>query len=272
VSLRRGERLLARAILATKTVDTAYRRFDRLRSRAVVRWATRGVMTEFNAMAYERDDVYHPATERFRRRLFPWEAAAVRDHFDPPPGRVLLGGAGGGREAFALAERGYEVVAFEPAPELAEAMADRAASMPLVRAFRAGYEDLPQLFSPSPTEEGAHLRDLGPFAAAVMGWGSFSHLATRAARIDALRVVGEATTGPLLVSFLDFGGPDVGNAGRDEDGAENFSIFIGYYHTMGVRELEELVRAAGLEIVALNTDETDSTWPHAVLRRTDESR
>jgi len=41
---------------------------------------------------------------------------------------------------------------------------------------------------------------------------------------------------------------------------------------MGVRELVELVRAAGLEIVALNIDETDSTWPHAVLRRTDESR
>lgn len=259
MKIRRREPLLARALLATRTVDSAYRLFDRARSRAVVRWASARVLAEFNAIAYESDDVYHPATASFRSRLFPWEAAALRDHFDPPPGRVLLGGAGGGREAFALAESGYEVVAFEPAPELAAAMAARAASMPLVRAFRAGYADLPRLFPAGPTGAGADVGDLGPFAVAVMGWGSFSHLPTRDARLSALKSVGAATTGPILVSFLAFGGPD--------EGADNFSIFVGYYHTVSAREFEGLAREAGLDVVALNTDETDSTWPHAILRR-----
>lgn len=266
---RRPPPLLARAILATRSVDTAYRRFDRLRSRAVVRLASDRVLAEFNALAYERDDVYHPARAAFRSRLFPWETAAIRDHFDPPPGRVLLCGAGGGREAFALAERGYEVVASEPAPELAAAMAARATTMPRVRAYRAGYEDLPQLFPARAHDEGADVAALGPFTAAVMGWGSFSHLATRAARLGALRSMAAATTGPILVSFLAFGDPSTAHrSGRGDKGSEIFSIFIGRYHTVSARELEDLSREAGLSVVALNTDETDSTWPHAILQRT----
>lgn len=268
----RRERLLARMILATRAVDTAYRRFDSARSRVVVRAVSTQVLGEFNAMAYERDDVYHPAKARFRDRLFPWEAAAVREHFPPPPGRVLLGGAGGGREAFALADRGYDVIAFEPAPELAAAMAIRADPMPLVSAFRGGYEDLPQLHPARPIDTGTELGGVGPFSAAIMGWGSFSHLATPAARRDALSAVAAATTGPILVSFLAFdteGGRAgaAGHPGRPSRAGEHFSIFIGYYHTVTRAEIEQLAREAGLEVVALNTDETDSTWPHAILRR-----
>lgn len=266
MTTRRRELLLARAILATRSVDTVYRRFDRLRSRLVVRWASDGVLAEFNTIAYERDDVYHPAQSTFRSRLFPWEAAAIQEHFPPPPARVLLGGAGGGREAFALAERGYEVVAFEPAPELAAAMAT--ASTPLVHAYRAGYEDLPRLFAARTGDTGSDLHALGTFTAAVMGWGSFSHLATHAARVDALRSVAAVTTGPILVSFLAFGEQSgTRPAGRGDKGSENFSIFIGRYHTVGARELEDLAREAGLAVVALNTDETDSAWPHAIMRR-----
>ena len=267
VTTRLGATLLARAILATKTVDRAYRLFDRARSRAVVRWASDAVLDEFNAVAYARDDTYRPETAAFRSKLFPWEAAAVRDHFDPPPGRILLGGAGGGREAFALAEQGYEVIAFEPATELAEAMAVRAVAIPLVRSYRAHYEDLPLLEPARLGDTGADVRDLAPFTAAVMGWGSFSHLASHAARVRALASLGEVTAGPILVSFLAFSSRPTGLFGAQHDRrGDVFSIFIGYYHSVTDRELEELAAAANLDVTALNTDETESTWPHAVLR------
>lgn len=260
-------KLLARAVLATKTVDSAYRLFDRARSHAVVRWASDAVLDEFNAVAYARDDTYRPETAAFRSALFPWEAAAVRDHFDPPPGRILLGGAGGGREAFALAEQGYEVVAFEPATELATAMATRADVMPLVRSYRARYEDLPLLGPARQGDTWADVRDLAPFTAAVMGWGSFSHLTSRAARVRALASLGEVTAGPILVSFLAFNSGTTGRFGAAADRrGDAFSIFIGYYHCGNERELEDLASAANLDVIAMNTDEIESTWPHAVLR------
>jgi len=265
---QRVNRLIARGILSTRAVDKVGRLFYRARSAAVVRWASPAVMTEFNALAYGRDDVYRPGTPTFRNRWFPWEAAAIREHFDPPPGRILVGGAGGGREAFALAAMGYEVVAFEPAANLAEAMAANVPESAPVQAFRAAYEDLPRLEPVDPTGTGADLKDLGPFAAAVMGWGSFSHLPSVEDRVQALRSMGEATDGPILVSFLTFRQQErVPRERRPRHWGDNFSIFIGYYHTLSEEELNELAQAAGLTVVALNTDETESTWPHAVLRR-----
>src|SRR4051794_9728091 len=106
----------------------AHRYFDKARSRAVVRWASEDVLEAFNALAYESDKAYVPGTRKFRHHLFAWETAAIGRFFPPAPARLLIGGAGGGREAFALAERGYEVVAFEPAAGLAAGMADTASS------------------------------------------------------------------------------------------------------------------------------------------------
>ena len=63
------------------------------------------------------------------------------------PGRLLIGGAGGGREAFALAARGYEVVAFEPSAALARSMVQHAPAGISVEALIGRYEDLPWLTS-----------------------------------------------------------------------------------------------------------------------------
>ena len=54
-------------------------------------------------------------------------------YFPPPPAHILVGGAGGGREAFALLERGYRVTAFEPSEALAASMAAAADGRHLVR-------------------------------------------------------------------------------------------------------------------------------------------
>lgn len=267
MTARPAHRLVARAIFATRAVDRAHRIFDRARARAVERWAPAGVRTELSVLAYQATAAYHPAAASFRSKLFPWEVAALRDYVDPPPGRILLGGAGGGREAFALAERGYEVVAFEPAPELAAEMAQYAGPGSNIRAFRAGYEDLPALRGPRPGDASADLRELGRFSAAVFGWGSYSYLMTRQAQLDALRMLGDVTEGPILVSFLTppSEGDTAGPPGRRRR-HDRFSITVGCYHMATAREFSELAAEAGLTVVALNIDETDFSWPHAILR------
>jgi hypothetical protein len=266
---RRLDRAGARLGLVTRGVDRAYRAFDRARSKAVLRWAGTAVLAEFNALAYQSDATYAPGTAHFRRHLFPWETATIRAHFPQPPARLLIGGAGGGREALALADRGYEIVAFEPAAELAAGMAEHAPATAAVQAYVAGYEDLPRLAPARPGDPAVDLRDLGTFDAGLMGWGSFSHLRDHETRVHALRAMADAVDGPLLVSFLAFR-PDGGGAQpgpRGELRADVFSVFIGYYHVGTTTELEQLARDADLSIVALDTDESESSWPHAVLQR-----
>ena len=258
-------RLLARLILATRWIDAAHSAFDKARSRAVVRMASDQVLMEFNALAYQKDSTYVPGAEQFRHHLFAWESATLRAHFPVAPARLLVGGAGGGREAFALAERGYDIVAFEPAAELAAGMADKA-STSSVRVFRGRYETLPDL---DPARSGAaegNLRALAPFDGAVMGWGSFSHLMSEESRIRALESMAAVVDGPIMVSFLAFrrSGETAGRLNRRND---VFSAFIGYYHVSSPAELRRLAGAAGLEICYLETDEAESSWPHAVLRR-----
>ena len=74
------------------------------------------LLSKYNDLTYAHSDAYHPGSSRYRDALHPWEETVVGSHFPAPPSRVLIGAAGGGREAFALARRGYAVVAFEPSP------------------------------------------------------------------------------------------------------------------------------------------------------------
>src|SRR5262245_29124446 len=103
----------ARLILATRFIDESYRLIDRARSTLVLALASDAVLARFNVLAYGRLEAYQLGSSAFRH-LFPWEKNVVATYFPPPPARVLIGGAGGGREVLALAEMGYEVVAFEP--------------------------------------------------------------------------------------------------------------------------------------------------------------
>src|SRR5262249_35221340 len=140
----------------------------------------------------------------FRRYMFPWEEKIVATYFPPPPARVLIGGAGGGREVLALAEMGYEVVAFEPSAALAAAMADRVTKELNARVYRASYEDMPRLFPARPKEPCGSLEAEPEFDAAILGWGSYSHLRTDEQRIRTLSSFARHVRGPILVSFYQF--------------------------------------------------------------------
>jgi len=269
-----GNKLLARAIRATMVVDTAARRFDRVRSALVTRFASDSVLDAYNELTYDATSVYDAGSPSFRRGLFNWEREMIALAFPKAPGRVLVGGAGGGREAFALAALGYAVVAFDPSAGLARSMAGEAQANERVESLIGRYEDLPRLVRARDGID-VDLRARAPFDAAMFGWTSYSHVRTSTARIAALRVFGELTNGPVVVSFFLAGqGPprQPGGARRIaralgfRSNGDSFTPYIGFYHHSTAAEIEDEVRQAGLELSHACYDDLDGRWPYLVLR------
>jgi hypothetical protein len=194
--------------------------------------------------------------------------------FPRPPGTVLVGGAGGGREAFALAALGYGVVAFDPSAGLARSMGREAHATGCVDALIGRYEDLPRLVSARDGSE-VDLRARAPFDAAMFGWTSYSHVRTSEARVAALRVFGELTNGPVVVSFF-LARQDqprhqrrtrrIAQALGFRSNGDSFTPYIGFYHHSTAAEVEHEVRQAGLELSHACYDDLDGRWPYLVLR------
>ena len=247
-------RASARLLRASTIVDRFYSRFDRMRTRAVLRSGGPRFYDAYNAVAYESDGTYRPADTAFRSSLFQWEESAFGERLPPPPARLLIGGCGGGREAFALAARGYNVVGFDPAPKLVGGI--RTAARPSVEAFVGRYEALP-LVRDSGSNQTVDLSRRS-FDAAILGWGSFAHLLNDAARVDALRRMAALTTGPVIVSYLP--APERTTTPRPP----TFSVRLGYYRELMGSEMRAFAESAGLDVVVLNDHDN---WPHAVLRR-----
>ena len=269
-----GDRLLARAIRATMVVDTAARRFDRVRSTLVTRFASESVLDAYNELAYDATPVYEAGSASFRQGLFNWEQEMIALAFPKAPGTVLIGGAGGGREAFALAALGYAVVAFDPSAGLARSMAREGHANGRVDALMGRYEDLPRLVR---VRDGTQvdLRALAPFDAAMFGWTSYSHMRTSDARIAALRIVGQLTKGPVVISFfLARQGPPrqpgrarrVARALGFRPTGDAFTPYIGFYHHSTAAEIEDEARRAGLDLTRACYDDLDGRWPYLVLR------
>lgn len=67
-----------------------------------------------NGIAWSKQAAFLPGGYSFERGLAEWERVATSEPPFPQAGRILLGGAGGGRELAQLCRRGFDVVAFEP--------------------------------------------------------------------------------------------------------------------------------------------------------------
>src|SRR5262249_4382439 len=235
--------LCARAVRSTFFVDRCYGVFDRLRSRIVLACASDSFYDIYNDVAYAGQDLYRPGTKTFLSSLFPFEERVISRHFPTPPATVLVGAAGGGREALALANRGFEVVAFEPARPLASSLADVRGGLP-IEIFVGRYEGLPMVSSLTLSPIVFDLRSRAPFAAAILGWGSFSHLRSDEHCIEALRQFGQLTRGPILVSYQP--APTISETAKS---AVRFAIGIGYYRTFSGVEIHALANQAGLNVV-----------------------
>ncbi len=129
--------------------------------------------------------------------LFEFERAILAQPEIPKAGRVLLGGAGGGRELRELAARGYEVVAFEPSRALSAELTRVAAAIPGCRGLRAGYEDLLHAARGS-----GPLAGLGAFELVWFGWGSLTHVTDLGDVEEVLRATRTVAPGAVLAATI----------------------------------------------------------------------
>lgn len=250
-------RMAARCLHATYAVDRLHTRFDQARSLLVLAFASDALLE------HHSDVFYSKMGERvfLRDVLFEWELDAIKQFFPPSPARILVGGAGLGREAFGLAKLGYSVAAFEMVPGLVDSM--RAAcrkSASSIDVYRGTYQDLPVLEGENASR--VDLRAQAPFDAAIVGWGSFGQLITDVERIETLRRFGEVTHGPILVSFYAnySHAPDPPDNGglrswlrqrARRRGLAKFVMRSGYNRLMSTEEVQETVTSAGLSLLGL---------------------
>jgi len=229
----------------------------------------------FTDAIFARQSTYSPGGARFSEGLFDWELAALEHPAWPRSGRVLLGGAGGGRELSALSALGYEVDAFEPSA-LADDLARVALAAPTAcTAQRGDYEALVRAL----TGGDGPLRSLGPprrFDAVVLGWGSLSHVLDPAAHRALLGALRRAwPSAPVLLSVHGLSsGPSLPRAARAVrrvaaglgwPGAElpdavSFLPFAGFTYRFSERELAELAEGAGY-VATIRM----RPYPHATL-------
>jgi hypothetical protein len=176
------------------------------------------------------------------RPLFAWESVFFADVLPKPPARVLVAGAGAGREVRALLELGYEVDAFEPAATSHAALRARFGSRG--RMLRGAYADL--------SERGA----LGAlhtttYDAVLCGWTSFGHVIGASTREATLRTLTKlAPEGPVLTSFW------LGPLPHDR-----FTAHAGFMHCFAEDELHALARAVSRDLHL----ETSAAFPHAAF-------
>jgi len=152
-------------------------------------WFDREDLAAATALAYGRWSRYADP-EYNVSGLNSWEVGALERHFAGCR-RLLVAGAGGGRECVALARRGLEVVGFDCSPSLV-----RHASS-LLKELGLGATVV--LADPDGVPSG-----LPVFDGVVVGWGAYMHIPGRGSRIEFLRRLREHVKdgGPILLSFF----------------------------------------------------------------------
>jgi hypothetical protein len=210
---------------------------------------------------YEIQSTYFPGGARFRAGLFGWERQAITGGVFPATGRILVGGAGGGREVLGLTELGYCVSAFEPAEALVIGGKAAVESTGRSQLVRGTYADLVRVADglPSPLREAVQ----PPIDGVILGWTSFSHVLAHEDRLELLCAIRKlAPTAPVLVSFFGRSANDVGPTrallrrvfarlrcpyrARLGDG---FMPWAGFYYALTPEEVSLLTEAAGYRIV-----------------------
>ena len=136
-------------------------------------WTHSGQREAANEIIFGNSSTYLPGGNAFEEGLFGWEQTAIATPPFPQTGRILLGGAGGGRELNQLCMRGFDVVAFEPSARLFEGATQVVSKYPNSTIIRASYGDLVaaarELSGPL-----AHAVLNTSFDAVVFGWESLS--------------------------------------------------------------------------------------------------
>jgi hypothetical protein len=236
-------------------------------------WVHPSKRDDVTAAVYDRQPTFSPGGSRFKAGLFEWERRAITGGVFPTTGRIVIGGAGGGREVVALAEMGYRVAGFEPAEALvtcAKAAIDPDKGCQLVV---GAYADLVRVARGEPSPLTQMLKS--PIDGVILGWGSVSHVLGRADRLDLLQALKTlAPHAPVLMSYVARGSGDIGRTRailrssfarlgcpyRAVPG-DGFLPWGGFYYGMTAEEVAALAKEAGYHVVQSATQ----PYPHALL-------
>lgn len=269
-----------RWLRATLLLDRVYRALCAVRAELALalvgpeRW--RAVV----AARYDRCLKAYASARYESQGLFDWERAAVLDHFPRPPARVLVGGAGAGREMLALAALGYGVAGFDPSPAMLDALRHRLGESGVAAPVAlGGYEDLVTAFgfAPAPPEWHA-LLEAAPYDAVIVGGGSLSYIVEARVREQLLSTLARlCPVGPVLASFLERE-PPVGRSlwlaaivrrllrlapgARPPAPGDRLGEF-GFEHAFDAGEIAALAAGAGYDVA----HSASEPFPHALLVR-----
>lgn len=196
------------------------------------------------------------------RGLAEWEEAVVEEHFSPGS-RVIVTGAGGGREVLALLDRGFDAVGYEPNAGFVAAGGELL--------LRRGHGDRLRQ-----SRRDAFPAEAGRCDAVIVGWGSYMLIAGRARRIEFLSQARSRLDegDPILVSFfaigrkpryfeLTAGIANVIRRLRRSEPVESGDTFVpNYAHYFTRDEIVDELRAGGFELVSFEAQ----PYAHAVGR------
>lgn len=147
---------------------------------------------ELNAVTAEHFDQsqYYASTQHNLSGFFNWEKS-VLERFFRRGSRILVAGAGGGREVLALRKAGFDAEGFE-------------CSLPLVRASEQIFDRLDEskyvtFCEPDSVPLGPRIYD-----GLVVGWTVYTHIPTKARRSAFLQALSQRAlpNSPLLISFF----------------------------------------------------------------------
>jgi len=205
--------------------------------------------------------------------LYAWEEPWFARRLPAAPAQVLVGACGTGREAVALAARGYRVDALEPAPEFVDESRRRLGVRGHV--YKLSYEELSAVMldgkdSLETTPRGAR------YDAVILGSGSMTHVLDPHEQERVLRSMCRLCPhGPILASF--FCEPEeapvrTGRATRlgrsigralarlrsmppSHSDRLSYRAHSGFAYTFTPRELEQLASAIGRPLAWENDDD-----------------
>jgi len=247
-----------------------------LRDELLFAYLPASARSAFTVDSYSPEHSYVSGGYVFEMGLFDWEKALLDGPLLPRSGRVLLGAAGGGRELKGLAERGYVVSAFEPAPDLLAAARQVASSFPGSRVVHATYSDLCALARGESSKLAGFELDVD---LVWLGWGSISHLTEPGEVLALLRAVRTLLPDKLVVlSYLPRGSEAEKGRGARKLREALRSVFgrlggapvpegldchtlSGFAYLFTEEEFSALVQQAGYRALMRQRD----PFPHAVL-------
>lgn len=218
----------------------------------------------FTMQAYERIPEF--ASEEINAELFEWERRAITSHFPEPPGRVLVGACGGGREMAGLVRRGYEVAGFDPSAELLESARTRIGAAKRLALEKADFDALIRGLM--------QIEHHAPYDALILGWGSLAHVGEENERLALLeKLRGLCPRGPLLLSWLK--SPEPGSQrlwmrkrlsliiAERNHARDIYDTHLGFIHLLDQDEIGRLAESTGWRVIHCNES---YAGPHAVLR------